>query len=60
MKAKLASETTYYWFRSWYLYPILNVDELITGVLTNSAFQTYLNSKEMKLAKKVYGLSNLN
>ena len=34
------------------LYPILNVDELITGVLTNPAFQTYLNSKEMKLAKK--------
>jgi hypothetical protein len=53
MKAKLASGTPLTaGLEADILYPILNVDELITGVLTNSAFQTYLNSKEMKLAKK--------
>ena len=34
------------------LYPLLNIDEFLTGVLTNPAFQTYLNSKDINLVKK--------
>lgn len=53
MKAKMSNrQSLSNGIESDLLYPILNVDELITGVLTNPAFQTYLNSKDMKLANK--------
>lgn len=34
------------------LYGVHNLDEFITNALTNPAFQTYLNSKDIKLANK--------